>query len=241
MYQKILKGEPFFSDSSTNYTELQLLSARLRIISTCTMLCPKDFYLLNEEALEQNPEWSVPENINSKDSWTHRLPGILQFGCMFYKEHFFFQEYEYTLEQKEEIDDHLNTNFPEMPILRELSEMQDVQFYGKTKRRLWQLRLFGEEEEFEAEEGSQGDRVLVLKNNEWIGAINYFGMSSENFGFFYRGYGFKEGFGNIEQNIQGLRLDEKEQMFLPEYPEPNPQNEESEKLETDSEDEDYSI
>jgi hypothetical protein len=205
------------------------------------MLCLSDYFILNENTIERNLEYKFPENADSKEAWVHRLPGVLPMGCIYHKDHPFFTEYDYTPEQKQEILDHLQEKFQELPPLRGLDEELEIHFVKNFKKPLWKTRRYGDLDEFEEESGFKGHKVVVLSNNQWIGAMNYVGLSCGQFGFLYQGYGFKSGTVNIEQKIQSLNLANKHIMLVPEYPEPNPQNEESEKLETDSEDEDYSV
>jgi hypothetical protein len=219
-----------------------MLAARLKVISSSTMLLPMDFYFENEGVIEINPEFAMADDVTSLESWAFRIPGILPFGCMYHQEHSFFSKYDLTPEQKEEVLDHLQNNFPELKALRNATGTASTDTYevGKHRKDVWVKRIYGDVEQFQNEEegGFKGNKVVILKNQEWLGAFNYLGLQCKNFGFLYRGIGFREGIGNIERKIRMIPKSNQDQKLYPEYPEPNPQNEESEKLETDSEDDD---
>ena len=220
-----------------------MLSARLKVISAATMLVPAEYYSMEESAVQTNPEFALPDEILSLESWVYRFPGILPFGCMLHLEHSFFSQYEVTPEQKQEILDYLDANFAELKALRPAtsSASKDTFLQNQVKKQVWINRIYGDADIFDKSEDNWGGRrVAILKNQEWIGAFNYVGLSSANFGYLYRGYAFREGFGTVKRKIRNLQIVDNRDKLYPEYPEPNPQNEESEKLETDSEEEDFS-
>lgn len=207
------------------------------------MLVPAEFYSFVEETTQINPEFVLPEDVLSLESWVYRLSGILPFGCMFHSEHSFFSEYEMSPEQKEEILEYLETNFAQLKAFRPAtsSASKDTFVQNRLKKQIWIKRIYGDEDIFEKSEQSFGGRrVAILKNQEWVGAFNYVGLGCSNFGYLYRGFGFREGFGTVNRKIRSLQIVDNLSKLYPEYPEPNPQNEESEKLETDSEEEDFS-
>jgi hypothetical protein len=226
------------------FEESEMLAARLKVISSATILVPMDYYLENEGITETNPEFALSDDMMTLDSWSYRLPGILPFGCMYHEEHPFFSEYEMTPEQKEEVLEHLTNNFQILKAFRNANESSSTDTYetGKIIKKIWVNRMYGDPEVFEDDEEShpqfKGNKVIILKNNEWLGAMNYLGIHCKNHGFLYRGFGYKEGIGNVERKIKSIPKSNQNQRLYPEYPEPNPQNEESEKLETDSEDDD---
>ena len=219
----------------SKFDEASILAAKLLQISTACRIVPSGLFALDEnEQIIPNLESEINvDELTSVASWATLLPSLTQSGVIVHKEHSFFRQYQLTEDQQEEILQSLNENDAEKPQLAALEEKGE-----ETEAQDWNFRVYGPE--VKSVDASSGGATTILASNRlWKGAFSYYCCRSRRPGFFYRGYGLRTSQSNIVKQIQGLLIPPVDMAYAPEYPEPNPQNEMSEKLETDSEDENY--
>lgn len=218
------------------YSEAHLISAKIIQISTSCRIVPAALFSIDEEEkIVFNSEGEISlEDLTQDANWVTYLPGLTKSGTISHKEHSFFSQYMLNQEQEEEILQNLIENDPEKPSLSSIvSDDSEISFSNN-----WNFRIFGEKIQSINPNGGSKQTVLAT-NSLWKGAYSYYCCETKTSGFFYSGYGLKTAQSNIVKRIQSLLIPPVDSAYAPEYPEPNPQNEMSEKLETDSEDENY--
>lgn len=101
----------------------------------------------------------------------------------------------------------------------------------------WNVKIKNKFIEFETKEGeSKSKKIIMISNKNFIGALNFYLDEYKMFCFMYKGYGLNKNQTTFEKGILNIiDVYSKNLKLIPEYPEPNPLNEDSEKMETDSE------
>ena len=200
------------------------LKRRLRALLTRIMfsnkICPEGFLIPGEEEESEpirDPEFVFQtDKLETAEGWIHELPYILKYGALAHKDY----GTDEIKEKVEKLD----------PLVARLGKIAE-------EKRKWFFRIYDEKMPISFPEREneipQAQKTVVITNDLWPEALNYFSDARKIFGFFYVGFGFKSQNSPLPKKLLPMEQ-EKVKDKLPEQKEPNPEDE-ALVFETDSE------
>lgn len=202
----------------TNFLEKNYLKCQLIRILYSNLIIPESYFITdpeNEKKIKKNPEFIFEkEKFLNKENWVYKFPKILINGDISYS----------SIKKEEDLlfiqDKH--------PIPDFLSNI-----INENSKRIWILKKFGKKNFISKEEENIQLSVFLFKNQDWKGALNFYSEIEKNFGFVYFGFGLKKHQDIIAKGIEVICHEPKFRDNR-EKKEPNPPEDNSDILETDS-------
>ena len=201
-----------------NFLEKKYLKCQLIRILFSNVIIPENYFLIdeeNEKIIKKNLEFIFEkEKFLNKENWVYKFPKILINGSINYSS-IKNEEDLLTIEEK----------FPKPELLKNI--------INENSNTNWKNKKFGKKNFICIEEENISLSIFLLQNENWKGATNYFSENEKNFGFIYFGFGLKKNQNVVSKKIEGILCEPKFRDNR-EMKEPNPPEDNSDILETDS-------